>query len=269
MVCDTRLTREGYVHRTLLDGGLKCVIASPTCCIGFAGSLDLAVAAISPVLAFSYQPRREIVAHLREAHFRAPDSVAFLIAFADHPVSICRLDRGQFESDLKAAWIGDEEAFHAYQGHFNTPAPNSNSGSRSTMTAALEAVACDPAYPTVGDFVFSVDSEPPPIARFSYNPSMRGYGSQPVSNTTVQTSLMRSVGAAGGGYRHTVLVPQPGIGALGVYMYEPRIGICFCPASSWSPFVCHNVSVAEFKQRVSAHNGVSLDGFHWPEHDAT
>ena len=50
IVSDTKVTNYSAVHNTPLNGSLKCVVVSPSCCICFAGRAGLAQVAMEPIL---------------------------------------------------------------------------------------------------------------------------------------------------------------------------------------------------------------------------
>ncbi|MGB8397650.1 hypothetical protein [Bradyrhizobium sp.] len=68
IISDTKIADSGALHPTLLDGGLKCIAISPTCCVCFAGNVAVAEEALAPILNRTMQDRRQITTHLLQHH---------------------------------------------------------------------------------------------------------------------------------------------------------------------------------------------------------
>jgi hypothetical protein len=68
IISDTKITDSGVLHPTLLDGGLKCIAISPTCCVCFAGKVAVAEEALAPILNHTMQDRQQITTHLLQHH---------------------------------------------------------------------------------------------------------------------------------------------------------------------------------------------------------
>ena len=68
--------------------------------------------------------------------------------------------------------------------------------------------------------------------------------------------------AAHGDFSFTILTPQEsGVGAIGIYFVEGRLGLLYYPMKSDEAQPFSNVSVAGFKDAVRRKHGFSLDGF--------
>ena len=115
------------------------------------------------------------------------------------------------------------------------------------MRHALEAVIADDNVPSVDGFGIYLTSRNAVSRDFRYVPHLCGSGFQPVANTTTPTSLLRTVGAAGGSYNFTILVPNTvGNAAVGVYVLEARVGALLYPSASWAPVLFRNATCQEF-----------------------
>jgi hypothetical protein len=60
IISDTKITDSDALHPTPLDGGLKCIAISPTCCVCFAGNVTVAEEALAPILNRTMQDRQQI-----------------------------------------------------------------------------------------------------------------------------------------------------------------------------------------------------------------
>src|ERR1700732_379673 len=82
IISDTKITDSGALHPTLLDGGLKCIAISPTCCVCFAGHVAAAEGALVPILDRTLRDRQQITTHLLEHHKAARGKTDFIVASA-------------------------------------------------------------------------------------------------------------------------------------------------------------------------------------------
>jgi hypothetical protein len=269
-VSDTRRSLDRKVREKdpLIDGVLKCVLISRDVCVAFAGDIKAAEKAIGPLLQLRDGTRDDIRRHLLDWHRRSYkefgiSGVDFLLATSDPEAGIDKFCDNGIRTDLRVAWIGALAAFNRYQAEYASIEP---SGFRSDeedapyrMHDALQMVISSGAVLDVGDL--RIHTKGDRQNGFRYWPYDGSYGHLPVSGTTKPTSLLRSVGAEGGSFRLSVLVPQEnGIGALGVYVVENRSGALFYPAHGWESRVYRAVSIAEFAERVRLEFGLTLRG---------
>ena len=72
---------------------------------------------------------------------------------------------------------------------------------------------------------------------------------------------METLGAEGGSYNYSVLVPTSGgIGAVAVYVREARLGALFYPARSWDVILFRDVNIAEFIGAIQKRFEIMVDG---------
>jgi hypothetical protein len=267
IISDTKITDSGALHPTLLDGGLKCIAISPTCCVCFAGNVAAAEGALVPILDRTLRDRQQITTHLLEHHKAARGKTDFIVASAGTCVTIDRVANDTLETNVKVAWIGDHSAFSTYQSlyHARDRASISLDGRFQTatqMSDAFKAVIEDAQNPSVGDFQVTVTSKPAEDDGFRYLPNHGAFGFQSVPLTTTPTSILRSLGVEGGSFSYTVLVPKiAGLGALAVHLREGKVGAFFYPARCWSPTVFKDVGVDDFVEAIAQRFGVYVDGF--------
>jgi hypothetical protein len=266
IISDTKITDSGVLHPTLLDGGLKCIAISPTCCVCFAGKVGVAEEALAPILNRTMQDRQQITTHLLQHHKAARGETDFIVASAGTCVAIDRIAEDRLERNIKAAWIGDHSAFSAYQRKYLSPNRVSSAPDEfriaTQMDDAFKVVIEDHQNPSVGDFAVTVTSKPAEADGFRYLSSGGSSGFQSVPLTTTPTSILKSLGVEGGSFSYTVLVPTiAGLGAIAVHLREGKVGAFFYPAYSWSPTVFKDVGVDEFVKAIAQRFDVYVDGF--------
>jgi hypothetical protein len=267
IISDTKITDSGALHPTLLDGGLKCIAISPTCCVCFAGNVTVAEEALAPILNRTIQDRQQITTHLLQHHKAAQGETDFIVASAGTCVAIDRIADDRVETNIQVAWIGDYSAFSTYQSRYHAPdlvsiALDARFRVATQMNNAFKAVIEDHQNPSVGDFEVTVTSKPAEADGFRYLPNLGAFGFQSVPLTTTPTSVLRSLGVEGGSFSYTVLVPKiAGLGALAVHLREGKVGAFFYPAHCWSPTRFKDVGVDEFVEAIAQRFGVYVDGF--------
>jgi hypothetical protein len=126
IVSDTKVTNYSAVHNTPLNGSLKCVVVSPSCCVCFAGTAVLAQDAMTPLLKNNDLDRASITGHLLREHLAEGCKTDFIVAFTDPQPTLARIIAGQIEEDRPATWIGDQPAFATYQEHYHKNEQRSN-----------------------------------------------------------------------------------------------------------------------------------------------
>jgi hypothetical protein len=269
IVSDTKISDPHLLHRTPVDGGLKCIVLSATCCVSFAGNVRVAELALAPLIRGASTTRREITSHLLMKHRESGRRADFVVAVTDEGTCIDRVADGCLEENLTTAWIGDPEAFAVYQANYHAAvarqAPSQFLEERfligGAMTHGLREVIGDPRIESVGDFVVSVTSWPVQEHGFRYLSHAFGSGFKPVANTTEETSITETLGVEGGSYHYCVLVPTTsGIGVLAVHIREAHLGLLFYPAQSWSSMAIKNVDTNLFIREIRARFGITVDG---------
>lgn len=276
IISDSRITDPNILRRSSLQGALKAVILHRGLCVCFAGNLWRSQNAVSKleINPGSYFDVEEILANLLQSHKDGDSDTDFIVAILTPNTSIFRIRSGQIERNLNAAWIGDHDAFSAYQKYFHSSLSlNSNNSEseqqeqtslninsiRSKMIDAFISVIEDNTYPTVDDFMVSVSTEPEGFkyldSLFAANPS------EQIIPAGVRTPLSFSGSAAEGGYSHSIMTPrEAGIGAIGVYFFQGSFGVLFYPARFDKAIVYKNVRAYEFKNTICQNFGFEIDG---------
>jgi hypothetical protein len=269
IISDTKMMGHHDLRQTPFDGGLKCIVLSPTCCVSFVGNARSAEIAMAPIIGGSISTRDAIDSHLLKHHCNSRDAVDFLVGTSGEGVHIDRIAGGAVEKDLPATWIGDHAAFAAYQAAYHVDAGSQPSNDfleerfqiANRMGDAFGAVIADPTIVSVEDFTISVTSSPAEEDGFRYLARAGGYGFKTVSLSAAATSLLQTVGAEGGSYNYSVLVPtSAGVGAVAVYIREAGLGALFFPAKSWRAILSRESSIEVFIGVIREQYGVSVDG---------
>jgi hypothetical protein len=120
----------------------------------------------------------------------------------------------------------------------------------------------DSGHATVGEAAIFVVPRPPldPSPIFAYTElshaqTGRDRPTQPGVNP------LQAGSAAHGDYSYAILTPEePGIGAIGIYFLEGRLGLLYEPLRRDDPQPFSNVSVADFKRLVRERHGIPLGG---------
>lgn len=270
VVSDTKITNYKAIHQTPLNGMMKCIVISSTCCVCFAGNVGLAQNAIEPILKIQEIDGDTVAENLLQAHRNGNRGTDFIVAVTEQRPTVYRIADGEIES-TQSTWIGDQPAFNAYQEQYYSLAQAPFGGFIAEeaatfdvirrMSEAFKSVLENPTYGSVDDFCITVTSKPVERDGFRYLASVAGFGFQPVSNTTDETSIFRPLGVEGGSYVYSVLTPkQSGVGVIGVHFLEGRLGALFYPRAQWDPILFRNTTIADFIQKVSQRFGFTIDG---------
>jgi hypothetical protein len=227
------------------------------------------IAERTPVLQGATFTRRELTSYLLGQHQQHGCQTDFIVATVGEASAVDRISSGSLEEGLPSAWIGDAEAFAAYQANYHTtltrrqtsPYVEERFRIAGAMSDALDAVVNDSSIESVGDFTVSVMSQPAQGDGFRYLSHAFGSGFKPVANTTEETSLTQSLGVEGGSYHYCILVPTAaGVGALAVHIREARVGILFFPARSWTSILLKGFDTGSFIHEIRARFGITVDG---------
>ena len=262
------LSRDKEPLDLLRDGLLKCIAVSPSLCVAFAGDIRSAQAAIAPLIGRGDNTREDLQHHLLSHHQRErqrdrPVDVEFLLANSDPSHGIDRIQGGHIEVGQSYGWIGSQKAFEHFQQHMLQASERSFGSDderlADKMDSAIKEVIESGRTLDVGDVWVHTKGD---IAKgFRYWARLESHAHQPVENTTVPTSLLRSMGVAGGSFRVTLLVPEEaGVAAIALYVVEIQTGALFYPRFKWDAHVVCHASCAEFKQMIEERFNLSLRG---------
>jgi len=263
MVADTQVSDQRETHiGPIRHGVLKCIALSPSRCIGFAGNLELAKDALRWCFEHRNVTDEEIRRHLLRAHQSSHADTDFIFATLNDGGSLDRVTDHSLQQGLEVAHIGEHAAFELYQRFTRSEAPwrGAETHPASKMREAFSAVIEEGSIRSVGGFAVSVGARQGGRG-FRYLPYAHGSGFRPVEHTTEPTSMLRTLGAQGGSYNYSVLVPsEPGVGAIGIYVQEGSFGAFFNPVTRWVPVVIREVRSDEFIAIIDGEHHVKLVG---------
>lgn len=264
---DLRVTDREAVKGGYGAGVLKSIVLNRGLCVSFAGT---------PVTAALDAVRRQVdrasdvlavEQGLLAEHRQLDGRVDFLVA-ALGPPRLSVLTGGELRGPVPNGWIGDYDAFSAYQRVFHhqpSSLPPGYEARReeleigSAMMTAMDQVIGDDAVPSVGETAIHVVPEP---IGFRYSNAARMVGGfVPQSIPSGVPTRIRFGGAAEGGFAYSTLVPDAvGIGAVGLYFRQGRFGLFYQPLRFDFPERYPNVSHDEFREAVMQRRGIAIEG---------
>lgn len=271
---DSHLTDVNGLQSGMIASALKAVVLHRGLCVAYAGLAETALIAIRglAVSGGGGFDVREVERRLLDAHNAAAGGVDFLVGSLSPTPSISRVSRGVVERGLPAAWIGDHEAFVAYQrGYHEAEMPKVGNGqasplsredvnAKTAMRAGMAAAIEDSASPTVAGLPLAVDVSPDRYG-FSYVPEARMEGGADQKIPSREWTTLQFGGTAEGGFAYSVLVPdRPGIGVLGIHIRQGQLGMLFYPQLAEKPVLFRNVSHVAFESEVKRLFGVAIRG---------
>jgi hypothetical protein len=281
---DMRITDPNAAGpRGFLGAALKVILLRPTLCIGYAGNVGLALAAIRRVASEDLSAE-DVESQLLDVHRRSDGNTDFLIASL-RPSRLVVVKNGRAKAS-SAAWIGDQRAFAEYQLHYydelrrllplesyDSPERAEDIAIATRMGNGMEAVVHGASFVIEGEtriltrpqggshqavgeaIVYVVLRAEDDL--FGYSVLMRATAS--VSEESGVGSLETS--AARGVFSYKVLVPtQPGVGIVGLYFDQGQLGVIYAPLLLDDPERYPGVSRDAFIELVRLRHGISLHG---------
>jgi hypothetical protein len=279
---------------------LKVVLVRPTLWVAFAGDVEDALIAIRHVadaqldVLETESYLRE--AHERSRSIRATDEAEFVVASL-RPSRLTVIKRGR--ADVSGnGWLGDHAAFEEYQRHYNAdrvvlayamfeglPDAAERAGDveiAPRMSDGMHAVVDGPwqeiddrgrrvrvlprprggSHPTVGEAI--VEAVPRnPDNLFGYSTYVRAEAppfTEPLpARHGVSPADFGS--AERGSFSLSMLVPaERGVGAVGLYFSEGRLGALYAPLTLDEPELYRDVTRSSFVEQVHLHRDITLEG---------
>lgn len=247
---DSRLSGPS-VTPSYLAGALKPIIVNNATCVAYAGSHVDALSAVRATAPLFIDEPSEALSVL--AHETACD---FLVARLDPP-ELVRVRRGEVQR-CADAWIGDAEAFGEFQEVRHTlPSLDPHLGEVIKIGQAMDHVVSGGRHAKVGELVLSVVPSGDGFMYADHAKASGGFGPVHPDGAAVMTfgDVER------GDFTYTVLTPDsPGVGVLGAYFLEGRIGVLFHPLLQDEPVLYREVSQVDFAQRTHADYGIDIGG---------
>ena len=266
LISDTQLV--DYYSRTLspLEGGLKCVVTSPSCCVSYAGNSAVAESILSPVVGNPHWDRETILRHVLDADPSVLSELDLIVACTGERCTIDKISGGNVDEGLSVAWVGDRDAFSAYQEGYHKERPSLQIYDEAMhdfvrMEDAFSDVLRSANAVVVGGFVIRVTSRPIGGDGFRYLAGTYGSGFETVAVTSEPTSVLKSAGVKGGSYNYTLLVPKAaGVGAVAVYVAEARMGALWCPRIAWKPISFREIGCEAFIRAIEDRHDLAMTG---------
>lgn len=250
---DIQLTQPDAAHGHGLFGGeLKVVATHPRIALGLAGSQVLARRLIRE--AAGTGDTDEILQLVRQA--TSTGSLEVLVA-TRQPDRLfrCRGDSSEVY-DEGQSWVGDQLAFSAYQ---EISAQLRAEHDFDVSSLAMRHLVRERLISGVGGLVVSLITD---TDGFKYAPAIEAHAGtmSPQSIPSHQwTAIEFGQGPAAGSYTCAVCAPtEPGIGAVGVYVYEASAGAVYWPAEFDKPQTVAAATQQEFEESVSAMVGCQV-----------
>jgi hypothetical protein len=287
---DMRITDPGAIRRGFIEAALKLILLSPTLCIAYAGQVGGALGAIRDVATddLSLQAATE---RITEAHLRTGQAAEFLIAGL-RPSRLVVVKDG-VATDRSSAWLGDLDAFGEYQHHYHLdrwrPPPEFYESTASAedldvagrMGDGMQAVVYGPTHDVVDGELVLLDPRGGSHSRVGEAVVAVGPRVEDGLFKYLETSRMEASrrdeplppglgvvppdwgSAERGAFSYAMLRPeQPGVGAIGLYFYEGRLGVLYAPLILEQPEIYSGSPCpAAFVEMVRLRHGILLTGF--------
>lgn len=272
VVADMRLTDSWDLKRGYPVAVLKNIILSEDVLVAYAGNASLAVHTIREL---QDAPRNELIAGLLRSSVEAGEAgqgVSYLVADVNNGLQ--RIRHTGAEPPSVSSWIGDQEAFEAYQARYHgmpkpqvlvvegisppEPPPDTPSSEAFLrMSGALMQLQMLDNVETIGEAQVSAFSR----GGFHYEPQAFLAASNEQVFTGPEWENVNWGSIADGGFGYCLLHPtDPGIGLVGLHFPHRGLGFLYHPLSYDGPAIYRDVSHEEFRAAVADDHGVAING---------
>ncbi|MBS4010187.1 MAG: hypothetical protein KGZ72_05465 [Roseovarius sp.] len=244
---DIQLTQPDAAHgHDLFGGELKVVTTHPRIAFGLAGSQALARQLIRDTA--GKDDTDEVLQFARRA--TGTGALEVLVSTLQ-PDRLFRCRGSSVEVYAEGqSWVGDQAAFAGYQG---IAAQLRGQHDFDVSSLAIRQLVRDRLFSGVGGLVVSLLTD---TDGFEYSAAIEAHAGtmSPQSIPSHQWSAIRfGQGPAAGAFTCAICTPaQPGIGAVGIYVYEAGCGAIYWPATFDEPRVVAAATQQEFEKSVSA-----------------
>ena len=271
LLADSQLTFPGGPTNPYTSGAVKAVILHPALCVAFSGgaltgSQAIVDLHISPTSSFDVD---EVCKQLHDEARHGDGDNDFIVATLAPDKSLTRIDASGISRGRDYTWIGHPPAHAAYNEHLDNihaipsdeqikllPADRREElGVWNRIFPALNKVLEDDRYPLVAGFPTGIA---PTSTGFRYESSALLAASHEQVVEAEDAWVDADWGsAADGSFGYAVKTPDvAGIGALGMYFPDGRIGVLYWPCRFVNSIVFDDVSDAEFTTHVEQGLGV-------------
>lgn len=268
VVADMRLIDHAEIRRGYPYAVLKNIILDPDVLVAYAGNAGLAMHAIRQLQdAPPDRLARGLLASAEDAG-DGEGSVDYLLAAVGRGVQ--RITHRGVEEPCTATWIGDKEAFEAYQQAFHDlrlPEPIRIEGvspdepikipeAFMRMSSALAHLEQMEDLDCIGEGFVSA------FSRSGFRYEQRGFfaTSHKQEIGTEWTTLNWGTGAQGSFGYNLLPCTEPGIAVVGLYFPHAGLGLLYHPLAYDDALAYRGVTHDEFRAAVTADHGVDIDG---------
>jgi hypothetical protein len=262
---DLRATDPHGIRRGYPYAVLKTVLLSPYSTIAFAGDIDAGLQVVRAV-AEGADSGHDLLLEVLVSSVGLSHRLVELLLVSSHPARITRVLGSDIQDNLANAWIGDADAFSAFQRYYHgtgTPLPwpegyQARHEVVGRLARALGELVAAGDVPSVGEAAIAIGTDAE--SQLIYMPSVAVHMAPQVIPPDLDT-LLRFGSAAQGGHAYSVLTPTgPGIGAVGLHFYQARLGLLYYPVRATDAFVYRDMSHDEFRRAVMRDFGIEIQG---------
>ncbi len=267
MVGDTQITdTRGNTSRVrgstpILEGTLKVVALHPKLCIGWAGSLEIALPTIralhvNPATEYSLD---DVLPPLVKASIIGART-EFVIGALTAPPYLAAIRDGEIQQNTRC-FAGERRAYSMFQHNLvDGGGPGDSAiGASSHLMTPLQKIVDQQLVEGVGHFCVEVRTTD---EGFRYTGGGMASGlirTGPGAPNAEHDEEWDSI--EHGAYFENVLYPrQAGIGALGIYFKQIRLGALFYPAQAAHALVYLDVTHPEFVATVEREHRITMTG---------
>lgn len=297
---DMRITNPRGESGGFLRAALKLILLRSTLCVAYAGDVNDAMKAIRQVAEADLDVREAeshlLEAHERSRVTRATDEAEFMVASLRPPrLTVIKRGRGDV---ARNGWLGDHAAFEEYQRHYHAdrfvppqamfeglPDAAARAGDieiASQMGNGMHAVVDGPwhevddqgrvvrvlprprggSHPTVGEAIVQVVPRIPDNL-FGYSTYVRAEAPPFTDPLPAENGVSPADfgSAEHGSFSCAMLAPtERGVGAMGLYFAEGRLGVLYAPLMLNEPELYRNMTRSSFVELVHLKRNISLEG---------
>ncbi len=261
IISDSKITNPTAIRSWPMTDALKALVLRPDLCVCFAGNVRKAEKALEWVRKELQTEDYDLSAILQLLVRASVDGESgipitdFIVATLRSNISIHMIKDGRLESNVRTAWIGDYDAFCAFQEYCNSPDVSRLSLAEypeelkkyvtvTNMTEAFRRVLSDSRFPSVDNFLISVTSRPAGATGFAY----------------LASANMEAPGtSAQGGYSYSILPSKcSGIAVIGLYFNQGQFGALIYPQKYEDPIIYPRMTMVEFIKKVMDEHNIDL-----------
>lgn len=267
MVSDTKLTTPESTAAPRLgsppsEGAIKAIITHPAVCIGFAGIVEYAEAAIAE--ARQCKSNFDLVRKILLEHHKASRAVDFIICCGAPRFRIYVI-KGGTETTAESAWIGSLKGLSLYQKIYHQSLSESNNNVASAMGHAMERVISSSLVEDVSGFCVQVGLTTAGFKYVSYMHSYPGHFETQINLTLNEVGIIPLThGSAQQGSYTINFYNSNGAPGVALHLLQGNFGVVYLPRNSggllW-PIIINDVDEFQFYDKMKSEYGLTPMGF--------